>query len=382
MDINTKLLHEYPVIDTYTGAVSIPKYQCSTFAQHTLGDKNQAYTYTRFGNPTNTALEQGINLLEDSQYSLVFASGMAAISTVLLLANAGDHIIMPNEVYGGAFQCAKYILSNLGIETSFVDMSSMQAIEKEIRPNTRLIYIETPSNPLLKVTDIAQTVQLARDKGILTACDNTFMTALYQKPLALGVDVVIESATKFINGHSDVVAGIVATNNAELHAKMSLYQKNLGSILGTEDAWLILRGMKTMGLRMEKSVHNAEAISAHLQSSPYIDAVYYPSLASHPHSDVQLSQAQNGGAVLSFVLAQSIDMQKFLDHLKIPVLAVSLGGVESILSHPATMSHACLSAEERAEQGIADNLFRLSCGIEGTEDLIQDFDSAFACTVR
>lgn len=376
VDINTKLLHNYPVVDPYTGAVSIPKYQCSTFAQHGLQSDAQLYTYTRFGNPTNDALEKGICLLEGAQHALVFSSGMAAISTVLLLVNAGDHIILPNEVYGGAFQCAKYILSNLGIEATFVDMSSLEALEQAIRPNTRLIYIETPSNPLLKVTDIDKVVKLAKAHDILTACDNTFMTALYQHPLACGVDVVIESATKFINGHSDVVAGIVATNDSDLHNKMNLYQKNLGSILGTEDAWLVLRGMKTMALRMEKSVANASHIAEYMLESRYIDKVFYPGLSAHPMSDIQLKQAANGGAVLSFTLAQSLDTAVFLDLLKIPVLAVSLGGVESILSHPATMSHACLSPEERAEQGISDNLFRLSCGIEGADDLISDFDHA------
>ncbi|QIL46164.1 aminotransferase class I/II-fold pyridoxal phosphate-dependent enzyme [Vagococcus coleopterorum] len=374
---NTKLLHGYPVVDQFTGAASIPKYQASTFNQkEILG--TQDYTYTRFGNPTVAALEEGIATLEGAKFGFAFSSGMAAISTVLMLLKAGEHVILPLEVYGGTCQFVNDILPNYNIEASFVDCSDIEAVKAAVKPNTKMLYIETPSNPLLKVTDIKAMVEIAKANNLMTALDNTFMTPLYQKPLEMGVDMVIESATKFLNGHSDVVAGLLATNDEELAATLKVYQKSFGGILGVEDSWLILRGMKTMGIRMEKSVQNATAIAEYMAKHPKVKNVFYPGLASHPNHDVHMSQAANGGAVLSFELADENAVADFSAALNVPIIAVSLGGVESIVSYPRTMSHACISEEERQEQGVTQGLLRFSCGIEDTEDLLADLEAALA----
>ena len=373
---NTKLLHGYKVLDTYTGAASIPIYQTSTFHNKHLYDDSQEYLYTRFSNPTVDALEDGFRSLEDSKYALSFSSGMAAISNVLMLLNAGEHVILPKEVYGGTCQFVNNLLPKYKIEYTFVDMADIESVEKTIRENTRMIYLETPSNPLLKVCDIKKIVALAKEHDLVTVADNTFMTSLAQEPLKLGVDIVVESVTKFINGHSDVIAGLVATNCETYYQELKLFQKNFGGILGVEDAWLIMRGMKTMGIRMDHAVKNAQKLAEFLQNHPRVKHVYYPGLKEHPNHEVHMGQSKNGGAVLSFELSSKEELIAFTEKIRIPILAVSLGGVESILSHPATMSHACLSPEERLEQGVVDGLLRLSCGIENIEDLIEDFKQA------
>ena len=373
---NTKLLHGYKVLDTYTGAASIPIYQTSTFHNKHLYDDSQEYLYTRFSNPTVDALEDGFRSLEDSKYALSFSSGMAAISNVLMLLNAGEHVILPKEVYGGTCQFVNNLLPKYKIEYTFVDMADIESVEKAVRENTRMIYLETPSNPLLKVCDIKKIVALAKEYDLVTVADNTFMTSLAQEPLKLGVDIVVESVTKFINGHSDVIAGLVATNCETYYQELKLFQKNFGGILGVEDAWLIMRGMKTMGIRMDHAVKNAQKLAEFLQNHPRVKHVYYPGLKDHPNHEVHMGQSKNGGAVLSFELSSKEELITFTEKIRIPILAVSLGGVESILSHPATMSHACLSPEERLEQGVVDGLLRLSCGIENIEDLIEDFKQA------
>lgn len=373
---NTKLLHGYKVLDTYTGAASIPIYQTSTFHNKHLYDDSQEYLYTRFSNPTVDALEDGFRSLEDSKYALSFSSGMAAISNVLMLLNAGEHVILPKEVYGGTCQFVNNLLPKYKIEYTFVDMADIESVEKAVCENTRMIYLETPSNPLLKVCDIKKIVALAKEYDLVTVADNTFMTSLAQEPLKLGVDIVVESVTKFINGHSDVIAGLVATNCETYYQELKLFQKNFGGILGVEDAWLIMRGMKTMGIRMDHAVKNAQKLAEFLQNHPRVKHVYYPGLKDHPNHEVHMGQSKNGGAVLSFELSSKEELIAFTEKIRIPILAVSLGGVESILSHPATMSHACLSPEERLEQGVVDGLLRLSCGIENIEDLIEDFKQA------
>lgn len=376
MKDNTKLLHGYSVIDEYTGAASIPIYQTSTFHNSELFCKNQKYQYSRFSNPTIDALEDGFCCLENSKFAVSFSSGMAAISTVLMLLEAGDHVIFPIEVYGGTCQFSNAILPKFDIERSYIDMADLSKVKEEIKTNTKMLYIETPSNPLLKVCDIKALVKIAKENNLITVVDNTFMSTLSQDPLAMGADIVVESVSKFINGHSDVIAGLAATNNEEYYKTLKLYQKNFGSILGVEDAWLILRGMKTMGIRLNESVKNAQIIAEFLEKHPKVKKVYYPGLKSHKNHDIHFSQAKTGGAVLSFELKSKEDMLKFTQNIKIPILAVSLGGVESILSHPATMSHACISCEDRKKQGVTDELLRLSCGIENIEDLLEDFEKA------
>lgn len=374
MGINTDLLYSYPVIDPYTGASSIPKYQTSTFHQTISGESQQEFTYSRFGNPTVQALEEGIKKIENSKYALVFSSGMAAISNVLMLLKSGDHVIFPMEVYGGTCQFATEILPSYGIETSFIDVSSMNILRKEIKQNTKMVYIETPSNPLLKISNIKSIVQISKENQLVTVADNTFMTALYQKPLHLGVDMVVESITKFINGHSDTTGGFIATNNVALYKRLNLFQKSFGSILGVEDAWLILRGMKTMGIRMEKATYNSKIIAEFLDKHKKIEKVYYPSLENNRNNTIHYQQATNGGAVLSFELIDKYCLEQFIKKINLPIYAVSLGGVESIVSHLATMSHACLSKKEREKQGISETLLRLSCGIEDVEDLLLDLN--------
>ncbi|MFC0276470.1 trans-sulfuration enzyme family protein [Enterococcus devriesei] len=372
---NTKLIHGYNVFDEVTGASSIPLYQCSTFKQTSIKE-GQDYTYSRFGNPTRSALEEAVATMEGGRYGIAFASGMSAISAVLLSFNQGDHLVMCKSIYGGTFQLVNEVMKRFGIEVTFVDETDLTAWEKAIRPNTRGLYLETPSNPLLQVTDIQRVVALAKAHQLVTMIDNTFMTPQFQKPLALGVDVVIHSATKFINGHSDVVAGLVVTNDEKWGQQIKLQQKVLGGILGVEDCWLTMRGMKTMGLRMDQSARSAEKISQLLEDHPAVKKVHYPGLASHPGYRIQQKQATSGGAVLSFELADQAAVYSFAEALELPIAAVSLGGVESILSYPVTMSHACVPKEEREKQGVTEGLLRLSVGIEDTEDLLADLEQA------
>jgi len=377
MHINTRLLHNYPVIDEATGAASIAIHQTSTFHQADIAQQ-QDYTYTRFGNPTVSCLEECIAALEQARYGLAFSSGMAAINAVLFLLKQGDHLVLGENIYGGTFQMVTDILPDLGVTCTFVDESDPQAWELAIQENTAMFYLETPSNPLLTITDITSVCRIAKKHGILTACDNTFMTPLSQHPIELGVDIVIHSATKFINGHSDVVAGLLALNDDQLYEKLKKLQKALGGILAPQDAWLTLRGVKTLGLRMERSVENAEKLSAFLGKRNDVRHVYYPALPEHPNRNCHLRQAENGGAVLSFELASADAVCRFFDALTIPIAAVSLGGVESIVSYPWTMSHAIMPEEKRLAMGVTPNLVRLSCGIEDADDLITDFAKALA----
>lgn len=374
--INTRLLHGYPVIDDYTGAASIPKYQVTTFDQKDGYKDCGKYSYSRFGNPTILALEAAVANLHKAEYGFVFASGMSAITTVLMLVNSGEHIILPKDVYGGTYQFTSQILPKYGVEVSYVNYQDLDAVEKTIKDNTTLIYLETPSNPLLKVSDIREIVKLAKKYNLKTIADNTFMTALYQKPLELGCDIVVESLTKFVNGHSDVTAGCAVTNNELLAEEIRLLQKNFGGILGVEDAWLVLRGIKTMGLRMEKSVENAHVLTRYLENHKKIRKVYYPSLSSCTYYNVHSEQASSGGAVFSFEFYEKTDLDLFLRKIEIPIYAISLGGVESIISHPATMSHACMSEEDRLAQGVTQTLLRFSCGIEDAQDLLSDLENA------
>ncbi len=377
MKDKTKFIHGYHAFDEESGASSIPIYQCSTFKQASIKD-GQAYTYSRFGNPTRTALEEAVAALENGKYATAFASGMGAISAVLLSFNQGDHLVMCKSIYGGTFQLVNEVMNRFGIEVTFIDETNLDEWEQAIRPNTRGLYLETPSNPLLSVTDIAGVVAIAKAHHLVTMMDNTFMTPQFQKPLALGVDVVIHSATKFINGHSDVVAGLVVTNDEEWHNQITLQQKVLGGILGVEDCWLTMRGLKTMGLRMEQSATSAEGISQMLEAHPAVKKVHYPGLPSHPDYEVHKRQATSGGAVLSFELADQQAVYTFADALKLPIAAVSLGGVESILSYPVTMSHSCVPKEEREKQGVTEGLLRLSVGIEDTDDLLEDLAQALS----
>ncbi|MCY8938537.1 cystathionine beta-lyase [Peribacillus frigoritolerans] len=371
----TKLLHNQHKFDPATGGVSVPIQHASTFHQSNI-DQFGKYDYSRSGNPTREALEDIIAELEEGTHGFAFSSGMAAISTAFLLLSAGDHIVISEDVYGGTFRMVTSVLNRFNIEHTFVDMTDLESVKAAVQPNTRAIYIETPSNPLLKVTDIQAVCDIAKKAGALSFVDNTFLTPALQKPLNLGADVVLHSATKFLSGHSDVVAGLAVVKDPELAARLGSLQNSFGAVLGVQDAWLVMRGLKTLSVRMEHSQKGAEKIAAYLKEQPLVKKVYYPGLADHPQHAIQKGQSLGAGAVLSFELESEEIFRSFVNTVELPVFAVSLGAVESILSYPAKMSHAAMPADEREKRGITNSLLRLSVGLENADDLIKDFEAA------
>lgn len=371
----TRLLHNQHKFDPATGGVSVPIQHASTFHQSDI-DQFGKYDYSRSGNPTREALEDIIAELEEGTHGFAFSSGMAAISTAFLLLSSGDHIVISEDVYGGTFRMVTSVLNRFNIEHTFVDMTDLESVKAAVQPNTRAIYIETPSNPLLKVTDIQAVCDIAKKAGALSFVDNTFLTPALQKPLNLGADVVLHSATKFLSGHSDVVAGLAVVKDPELAARLGSLQNSFGAVLGVQDAWLVMRGLKTLSVRMEHSQKGAEKIAAYLKEQPLVKKVYYPGLADHPQHAIQKGQSLGAGAVLSFELESEEIFRSFVNTVELPVFAVSLGAVESILSYPAKMSHAAMPADEREKRGITNSLLRLSVGLENPDDLIKDFDAA------
>lgn len=374
-DFGTQLIHNKHKVDPQTGASSTPIYLASTYHQEDV-DAPGAYDYSRSGNPTRHALEETIAQLEEGVAGFAFSSGMAAISTVFLLFSSGDHLIVSEDVYGGTFRVLSQVLSRMGIQTTFVDTTDVEKVKEAITPQTKGIYIETPSNPLLKVTDLKHICSWAKEKGLISIVDNTFLTPFYQKPLTLGADIVVHSATKFISGHSDVVAGLVVVKDFELAKQISFLQNAFGAILGVQDSWLVLRGLKTLKVRMEASTQSAEKIAIWLAHHPYVKKVYYTGLPTHPGHDIQAAQATGHGAVLAFDVGNGTIARKIMQNVKLPVVAVSLGSVESILSYPCKMSHASMPQEEREQRGITDGLLRLSVGLENVDDLITDLQHA------
>lgn len=371
----TKLLHNESKVDRGTGSVSVPIHHSSTFHQFDI-DEFGKYDYARSGNPTREALESAIAELEGGSRGLAFSSGMAAISTAFLLLSQGDHVLVTEDVYGGTFRIITDVLTRFGIEHTFVDMTDLHQVASEIRPNTKVIYMETPSNPLLKVTDIKGIVNLAKANNCLTFLDNTFLTPELQRPLELGVDVVLHSATKFLAGHSDVLAGLAVVKDPNLGDRLYKLQNAFGAVLGVQDAWLVLRGLKTLHVRLQQSQASALKVAEFLAEHPKVEEVYYPGLSYHPGHETQNYQADGPGAVLSFKLADAAAVKILVENVELPVFAVSLGAVESILSYPAKMSHAAMPPEEREKRGISDGLLRLSVGLEKVEDLIKDFAAA------
>jgi cystathionine beta-lyase len=380
MKFATRLIHGSHSIDPATGALSIPVCQTSTFAQKSV-DHFGKYDYARSGNPTREALEEAVADLEGGTHAFAFGSGMAAISSTLLLFAPGDHLVVCEDVYGGAFRVLTKLFSQWGLVVTFVDATSIEAIEAAIRPETKGIYLETPSNPLLKITDLRGAVALAKKRGVITLVDNTFMTPYLQRPLDLGCDIVLHSGTKFLNGHSDVVCGFSVTKDRELAKRIGFVQNAFGAILGPQDCWLTLRGIKTLKIRMEESQASAIRIASWLSGQPQVKKVYYPGLANHPGHETHNRQATGPGAVLSFEL-ESFDLTKrVLEGVELAAFAVSLGGVESIISYPAKMSHAAMPPEERASRGITDTLVRLSVGLEDPDDLIADLERFISASV-
>jgi cysteine-S-conjugate beta-lyase len=371
----TKLLHNQHKVDPNTGAVSVPIQHASTFHQFDIESFGK-YDYARSANPTREALEDVIAELEGGTRGFAFSSGMAAISTAFLLLSSGDHIVITEDVYGGTFRMVTEVLTRFGIEHTFVDMTDLYQVRAAIKPNTKAFYVETPSNPTLKVTNIKAISDLAKEINAITYVDNTFLTPEYQRPLELGADVVLHSATKFLSGHSDVVAGLAVVKDEELGKRLYSLQNSFGAVLGVQDAWLVLRGLKTLHVRLEQSQKSALKIAEFLEEHPIIEKVYYPALKNHPQHELQQEQAAGAGAVLSFDLYDEEALRTFVSNVKLPVFAVSLGAVESILSYPAKMSHAAMPQAEREKRGIKNSLLRLSVGLENPDDLIKDFSQA------
>lgn len=377
MKINTKVIHGYPMTDKYTGSSSIPLYQSSTYSQSNI-EENYAYIYSRFSNPTRDALSEAICSIENAQFAEVFSSGMAAISAVLLGFSQGDHIVACKNIYGGTFQLMTEFLPRYGISVTFVDATDPKNYAEAIQENTKAFYIETPSNPTLQVTDLNAVIGLAKKNNLITVCDNTFMTPLLSDVISLGIDFSINSATKFINGHSDVILGTVATNNAEYAKWLHKSAVAIGSIAAPFDSWLTMRGLKSMAMRVERSSENAQKLAEYLNQHSKVKTVFYPGLVSHPNHHIHMQQSKNGGMVVSFDLGNEKNVKLFLDAIRIPLVAVSLGGIESIISYPKIMSHACIPEEERIAQGVTDGLLRFSVGCEDISDLLADLDNALS----
>lgn len=371
----TKLLHFGSEIDRTTGASSVPIYQASTFHHEDIHSP-PVHDYSRSGNPTRQALEDYIALLEGGDRGFAFASGMAAISGALMIFSAGDHIICTEDVYGGTYRLLTSILSRLGIESTFVDMTNLDEVKAALRKNTKGVYMETPSNPTLRITDIKAVTEWAKEHQLITLLDNTFMTPYYQRPIEMGVDIVLHSATKFLGGHSDVLAGLAVTRTPELGVQVKQIQNSLGAVLGPQDCWLLIRGMKTLEARMKQHESAANQLAQWLAERDDIAAVFYPGLSTHPGREIHEQQSSGYGAVVSFDVGSGDRAQAVLNAVKLPLVAVSLGAVESILSYPRLMSHAAMPPEVRLDRGITDGLLRYSVGLEDIGDLIRDLEQA------
>ncbi|MRG85833.1 bifunctional cystathionine gamma-lyase/homocysteine desulfhydrase [Salinibacillus xinjiangensis] len=371
----TKLIHGGVTGDEQTGAVNVPIYQVSTYEQESVGN-HKGYEYSRTGNPTRHALEELIKDLEGGKRGFAFGSGMAAITSVFMLFSAGDHVIMTDDVYGGTYRVVSKVLNKFNIEFTFVDTSSIDEVKKAIKPNTKAIYIESPTNPLLKITDLKKVSELAKEQGLYMIVDNTFSTPYWQTPIDSGADIVLHSATKYLGGHSDVVAGLVVVNSEQLGEDLHFIQNSVGGILGPQDSYLLIRGIKTLGVRMEEIEENTRRVVDFLQEHPVVTNIYYPGLKSHRGHDTHTSQATGFGGMLSFDVGSSEKADQLLSRIQYFTLAESLGAVESLISVPAKMTHASIPRDRREELGITDGLVRISVGLEDAEDLIEDLDQA------
>jgi len=370
MKFQTKLIHHPGSICPHTGAVSVPIYQVSTFRQQGVG-RNQGYEYSRSGNPTREVLEGYIASLEQGERGYAFSSGMAAISASLMLLKGGEHVIVTEELYGGTHRVLTGLLQDYGLSFSFVDTSDLERVEDAFQDNTRAVFLETPSNPLMRISDLKAVSELALARGAIVIVDNTFMTPLFQNPLTLGADVVVHSATKYLGGHSDLIMGLVVTSDARLASRIRFTQNAMGGVPSPFDCWLLIRGMKTLDVRVCRAQENAQRVAEWLDQHPLVEEVNYPGLDSFPQKEDHFRQAEGGGAMLSFRLSPEIPSRYFLENLPIWSLAVSLGAVESIVTLPARMTHLSYAEEERRRLGIDDQLVRLSVGIESADDLIE-----------
>lgn len=379
MDFSTMAIHEGQAPDAATGATVVPVYQTSTFTQQGIGE-HKGFEYSRLSNPTRTALEVSLAALEHARYGLAFASGMAAEHAVFSLLNPGDHIVTVANVYGGTVRLFERLFSRYGITFSYVEGSDAQEFEGAIGSNTKLIWLETPTNPLLTIVDIEAVAAIARARGVLLAVDNTFASPYFQRPLELGADIVVQSTTKYIAGHSDVIGGAVLLNDASIYEELRFFQNTIGAIPGPQDVWLTLQGVKTLAVRMRQHEANAFAVARFLQDHPRVSQVYFPGLPQHPNHEVARRQMSGFGGMVSFRLKEGNreSVNAFVKKLKVFALADSLGGVESLVCFPMVMTHDAVPEKQRLELGITGDLLRLSIGIEGIDDLLADLKQALA----
>ncbi len=377
MRFSTKAIHAGQNPDPATGSVTVPVYLTSTYMQLKPGREGK-YVYSRTANPTRNALEESLAALEDGKIGLAFSSGLAATTTVLMLLQKGDHVIAGDDIYGGTYRLFDQVLQNLGIQFSYVDPRSPDRVERALRKNTKMIWIETPTNPLMRVVDIRAISKIARKSNVLLVVDNTFASPYLQNPLNLGADVAVHSTTKYLGGHSDLIGGAAITKDVEVGKRLKFLQNAVGAVPGPLDCWLVLRGIKTLAVRMDRHNSNAKQISEYLVKQPQVEQVHYPGLPDHPQRDVVKRQMRGYGGMLSFELKGGFrDCEKLLTKLRVFTLAESLGGVESLIEHPASMTHASIPRQRRIEQGIKDTLIRMSVGIEDVEDLVEDLQKGF-----
>lgn len=376
MKIDTRLAQIGSKSDPETGAVSYPIYQSTAFRHPRLG-QSTGFDYARTKSPTRAVLEEAVAELESGDAGFACSSGMAALQTVFSLFQQGDHLIVSVDLYGGTYRLLERIMAKFGITTSYVDTNDLQQLEEAYQPNTKAVLIETPTNPLMMITDIRKVSVWARDKGLLTIVDNTLLTPYFQRPIELGADIVVHSATKYLAGHNDVLAGLIVTKGKELSEEMAMLHNAIGAVLGPQDSWLLMRGMKTLALRMERHQSNAKAICAWLAEHPLVEEVYYPALPDHPGYDVQNAQSSGNTGIFSFRVKDARLVEPFLRHLDLIAFAESLGGVESLLTYPAIQTHADIPEEIRRKLGVDDRLLRYSVGIEHPDDLIADLAQAF-----
>ncbi|HBE28373.1 MAG TPA: cystathionine gamma-synthase [Ktedonobacter sp.] len=378
MKFSTKAIHAGQEPDPTTGAIMTPIFQTSTYAQAGLGD-HKGYEYARSHNPTRTALEGCLAALEDGKYGLAFASGMAAETAILSLLSAGDHMVACDDLYGGSYRIFERVMGRYNVETSYVPASNVAAYEQAIRPNTKLIWLETPTNPLLRLIDIQAVAKIAHRHNILVVVDNTFASPYFQQPLKLGADIAVHSTTKYINGHSDVIGGALILNNEEVYEAIKFYENAAGNVPSPFDTWLTLRGIKTLALRMRQHEENAIMVAKFLAEHPRVEKVYYPGLPSHPDYELAKRQMSGFGGMVSFQFkGVYADVDKLVRRFKVFSLAESLGGVESLVCHPVSMTHGSIPKEFRESRGLTDTLLRLSVGIEDAEDLLADLQQALA----
>lgn len=375
MGFSTTAIHAGNEPDAATGAVSVPIYQTSTYAQDGLG-KHKGFEYARTQNPTRSALEKNISALENAKFGFAFASGMSAIDATLKLVKAGDHVILGDNTYGGTFRLFSRVLADYGVEFDLVDTSDVTKVETAFKPNTKMVFVETPTNPVMTVTDLRAVSDLAHANGARVVCDNTFMSPYFQRPIEHGVDIVVHSTTKYLNGHSDSVGGFVALNDEKDAEWIGFIQNSVGAILSPFDSFLVLRGTKTLAVRMEAHDKNGRIVANFLAEHPRVEKVFYPGLVSHPQHELAKRQQTGFGGMVAFETGSLSNAKKVLESVKLCTLGESLGGVESLISHPASMTHASVPLEKRQALGITDGLVRISVGIEDVEDILSDLDQA------